>query len=377
MNILKINQTQQQYTPQNFGAKIRLCDKNVLDLNHNPKLLNRHSPMDFFYNVSSTKTNLDLFIRKLKSIIRKYQNNENNSELKNKFLKKSFKAVNNLSTIINKLAILKNIPEVYKSNRILKRTSPEKPNYIDTWARLGNSTKNKTININIEDKRIEEITKQNEPVIFIMNHDNVVRDRFIYPIINSFLNYSYATLGKQQNCPRPYIIVSKNVIKNAGNNTMKKIFDKMGLIPIDANLSDRKTRENINPVRKLIENFTTNKANIFVFPEGNNSIYPDKPLEEKIQLGFLKIIKQISQKKDTVNIVPIGISYNSDKSSMGNIFIGEILKLTKNEKSWNLVSEKTTTDIGEIKKPQTLKNLSDNLAIELKKCITASHNIPE
>ena len=165
---MKINQTKNNNT-QNFTAKIRLCDKGVLDLKHNPKLLQKPSPMDFFYDVSNTKIYLDVFIRNLKSKIRELQSNKNNSELKKKILNKSFKAVNNLSTVINRVAILKNIPELYQSNKILKRTSPEKANYIDTWASLGNSTKDKTITINIEDKRIEEITKQDEPIIFIMN----------------------------------------------------------------------------------------------------------------------------------------------------------------------------------------------------------------
>ena len=373
---MKINQTKNNNT-QNFTAKIRLCDKGVLDLKHNPKLLQKPSPMDFFYDVSNTKTYLDVFIRNLKSKIRELQSNKNNSEFKKKILNKSFKAVNNLSTVINRVAILKNIPELYQSNKILKRTSPEKANYIDTWASLGNSTKDKTITINIEDKRIEEITKQDEPIIFIMNHDNVVRDRFIYPIVNSFLNYSYATLGKQKECPRPHIIVSKNVLKNAGSNSMRKIFDNMGLIPVDASLSNRKTSENIRPIRNLIDKFISNKANLFIFPEGNNSIFTEKPLKDRFQIEFIKIIKKISDKKDTVNIVPIGITYSADKNSMGNIFIGEILKLNKVEKSWFLTKENTTSSIGEIKNQKTLKTLSDNLADELTKCVEKSKNIPE
>ena len=373
MNITQI----QQNNNQNFTAKIRLCDKNVLDLNHNQKLLNKTSPMDFFYDVSNTKTNLDLFIRKLKSKIRKYQENENNSELKQKLLKRSFKAVNNLSTIINKFAILKSLPDLYKSTKILKRTTPEKPNYIDTWARLGNSTKEKTININIEDRRIEEIAKQKESTIFIMNHDNVVRDKFIYPIVNSFLNYSYATLGKQQDCPRPYIVVSMNVIKNAGNNTMKKIFNKMGLIPVDADITSREVHRNIKPIRGLIDKFIVNKANIFIFPEGNNSIYKNKTLKEKFQIGFSKMLKQISDSKTSINIVPIGITYPADRNCMGNLFIGETFKLARTNNSWELVSKTEATALGNFNKKDTLKNLSDLLAEKLEECVFKSQNIPE
>lgn len=372
---MKINN--RQHNNQTFSAKVRLCDKGVLDLNHNPRLLKLKSPMDFFYDVSDTKTHLDMFIRKMKSVIRKHQSKEDNSKFKQRLLKKSFKAVNNLSTTINRLALLKNLPELFSSNKIIKRTSPEKPNYIETWARLGNSTKNKTININLEDKRIEEIANQKDSTIFIMNHDDVVRDRFIYPIVNSFLNYSYATLGKQANCPRPYIIVSENVFTNAGNNTMKKIFDKMGLVPVDANLSERKTRENIKPIRSLIDKFVDNKANIFVFPEGNNSIYKEKTIQEKFQLNFTKIIKQISIQKKSVNIVPIGITYPADKTCMGNVFIGKTLKLNNTNNSFELLSDDNKVEIGEIRNPNTIKTLTIELANELEKCVLASKNIPE
>jgi hypothetical protein len=55
------------------------------------------------------------------------------------------------------------------------------PEYINTWATLGNSTKNKFIDINIEDGRIEEISNLKDSTIFLMNHDNPNRDKFIYP----------------------------------------------------------------------------------------------------------------------------------------------------------------------------------------------------
>ena len=364
----------QQYNI-NFDAKIRLCDKGLLDLNHNEHLLKKKSPMDFFYNVSDTKTNLDLFYREIKSWIRKAQGNPNNSEFKASFLRKCFKFVNNVSSLTNKLAMLRNIPQLYQSSKILKKASKEQPRYIDTWAILGNSTPDKFININLEDKRIEEIAKSEEASIFIMNHDNVVRDQFIYPILNSFLNYSYATLDKQKDCPRPYIVVSKNVIKNAGNNTMKKIFDKMGLVPIDASLENRNHAENIVPIRGLIDKFAEDQANIFIFPEGNNSIYKEKTLHDKFQLGFAKIIKNIFDKKNKINIIPIGITYPEDKTFMGNIYIGETIKLFKNQENCSIESNNTTQNIGNLNKRNVLKDLCNNLATHLEKSIIASKQL--
>lgn len=358
-----------------FDAKIRLCDKRMLNLNHNEHLLKKNSPMDFFYNVSDTKTNLDLFYRELKSLIRKAQGNKNNSEFKASFLRKCFKFVNQMSALTNKLAMFKNIPQLYQSSKILKKATKEQARYIDTWAILGNSTPNKFININLEDNRIEEIAQSDEASIFIMNHDNVVRDKFIYPIVNSFLNYSYAALNKQESCPRPYIVVSKNVIKSAGNNTMQKIYDKMGLVPIDASLENRNHAENIVPIRGLIDKFAEDKANIFIFPEGNNSIYKEKTLNEKFQLGFAKIIKNIFEKKDKINIIPIGITYPDDKSFMGNVFIGNTIKLENSSENCSLQVNNINKNLGNLNNRKTLKDLCENLAYFLEKSVIASKEL--
>ena len=45
------------------------------------------------------------------------------------------------------------------------------------------------------------------------------------------------------------------------------------------------------------EEFSENKANLFIFPEGNNSVYKDKTLREKFQLEVTKIIKKVFEKK--------------------------------------------------------------------------------
>ena len=186
------------------------------------------------------------------------------------------------------------------------------------------------------------------------------------------MNYAYATLNRQADCPRPYIVVSKNVVKNAGNKTMQNIFRKVGLVSVDAHLTERKHSENIKPVKAMIENFIDDKANIFIFPEGNNSIFKDKSLKEKFQLGFIKIHKMISEKKESINIIPIGITYPADKKSMGNIFIGEVLKLNREEKIWSLTTTSWTEPIGKVTDKDTLKHLSDTLANHLEKCVTAS-----
>ena len=123
--------------------------------------------------------------------------------------------------------------------------------------------------------------------------------------------------------------------------------------------------------------FVDNKANIFVFPEGNNSIYKEKTIQEKFQLNFTKIIKQISTQKKSINIVPIGITYPADKTCMGNVFIGKTLKLNNTNNSFELLSDDNKVEIGKIRNPNTIKTLTIELANELEKCVLASKNIPE
>lgn len=359
-----------------FEARIRLCDKSALNLQHNQNILDKPCPIDFFYKETRTRTKIDLLFRDFKGLIRKEQSKENNSEFKKIILKKLFTGANQLLFFINKVSVLRNVGDLYRTVQILKKMDKNSPEYINTWATLGNSTKNKFIDINIEDGRIEEISNLKDSTIFLMNHDNPNRDKFIYPILNSFLNYAYASKGKQADCPRPYIIVSKNVIRGAANKSMQRAFEKMGLVAVDASMTERNHSENISPIRNLINKFSENKANLFIFPEGNNSVYKDKTLREKFQLEVTKIIKKVFEKKQEINVVPIGISYNNEQNNMGSIYIGDILKLTLKDKTCELTSSNNTQELGEIIKRKTLISMADNLATAIENCVEKSKKIP-
>ena len=359
-----------------FEARIRLCDKSALNLQHNKTLLDKPCPIDFFFKETKTRTKIDLLFRDFKGLIRKEQSKENNSEIKKVILKKLFSGANQLLFFINKVSVLRNFGDLYKTIQILKKMDKSSPEYIDTWATVGNSTKNKFIDINIEDGRIEEISKLDDSTIFLMNHDNPNKDKFIYPILNSFLNYAYATKHKQKDCPRPYIIVSKNVIKGAASTNTKRAFRKMGLVAVDASMTDRNHSENISPIRNLINKFSENKANLFIFPEGNNSVYKDKTLREKFQIEVTKIIKKIFERKNSINIVPIGISYNDEQNNMGSIYIGEIHKLALKNKICELSVADNVSELGDISKRKTLLAMVDNLASSIEDCVKKSKDIP-
>ena len=103
----------------------------------------------------------------------------------------------------------------------------------------------------------------------------------------------------------------------------------MGLIPVDASMTDRRGDKNVVPVKSLILKFIHNKCNLFIFPEGNNSVYKNMTLEEKFQPGVAKIVKNILEVKESVRIVPLGLSYTRDKNNMGSVHIGDTILLRR------------------------------------------------
>ena len=95
---MKIN-SNNTYHP-NFGLRLRLCDKSLLNLPHNKKLLQEKCPLDFFFYETKTRTQIDILLVDIKAFIRKYQNKEGNSALKEKFLRDCFAGVNKVKFFI-------------------------------------------------------------------------------------------------------------------------------------------------------------------------------------------------------------------------------------------------------------------------------------
>lgn len=356
----------------NFGARIRLSDKGLLNLPQKTDLLYSASPLDFFYKESKSKRRLDAVSIKIKDRIRSEQQKKGNSKFKRIFLRKSFRAANRLRTVASKIMMVEHIKDFYHSFKLLRRLNVASPDYIDEWAKIGNSINHKFINMNIEDGRIEKIAKSDDSVIFMLNHDNFERDKFMYPIFNSFLNYAYSAFGKQNVCPRPNIIVSKNFLKLAGSR-FQSIYRKMGLVPIDASLTERNLDENVAPIKLLISKFAQNKSNLFIFPEGNNSIYKDKTLREKFQPGLVKIIRRILDLKSSVKIVPLGLSYGNVKNNMGNIYVGETILLRKiNKNIFYIQNNGKLKDMGRVDDKNAINSMVDFLSSELEKNVIAS-----
>lgn len=355
-----------------FEARVKLCDKRFLCVPHKTNLLEGVSPLDFFYSENKFQRNADLLSRHIKNKIREAKENGNGLIFESLLSKTGNRFANAIAVAANRLTLLAKFKSFNKSCRILSRTEQTSPEYIEQWAIIGNSLKHKFVNINIEDRLIEKIALSEKPAIFILNHDNPYRDKFIYPIFNSFLNYAYAAFGKQNNCPRPYIIVSENVLKRAGEK-FRQFYKRMGLIPVDASMSSRNFQQNIKPVRDLINKFINNRANIFIFPEGNNSIYKTKTIEEKFQPGIAKIINKILEKKSSVNVFSLGISYDGYKNNMGFIHIGKPVSLSRIGNHIYFTKEgRIPEKIGENNNKKTIANITKILCQDLKENVMLS-----
>ena len=212
-------------------------------------------------------------------------------------------------------------------NKEFVKLNPESKAYIEELAKVGNGMGDEFLITNIEDNPLKQLVKSGDSAIFVLNHPNFNKDKLSYMIINSMLNKMYIQEGKQATCPRPKILVSKNMLKLLSKK-VGKIYKQCGLTEIDAGVDKRNHRYNAQSVIKLMKEFIENKSNIFIFPEGNKSVH-NKPFEERLQVGIAKLIKDATNFKKHVKVIPIGIKYTDEKKSFGKIFIGKPMYFKK------------------------------------------------
>ena len=96
----------------------------------------------------------------------------------------------------------------------------------------------------------------------------------------------------------------------------------MGMIPVDASITHKNNSFNTAAIKNVFTDFINNRANLFIFPEGNNSVYKDKPMREKIQNGVAELIQKAVMFKESVRVVPISIYYENEKNNLGKMYIG-------------------------------------------------------
>ena len=214
-------------------------------------------------------------------------------------------------------AITKNISEITpdSNERYLHQ--------LDEISRLFATSKD--VEVNIEDKILEEIAQTGKSTIFIMNHSNQKEDPSMLAVLNTLLTDAYicAGLGKEKPFPLPKIILNKDILTTM-NKTKRKAFEAFGAVGIDANVVSADKAENSKIMFPLIRDFIKNKCNIFIFPEGKLAVRTDMSFEERFQSGIAEMINKILGVKKEVTVVPAGFSYGKGEfKNVAGIQIGK------------------------------------------------------
>lgn len=352
-----------------FEKRIKLSQKYQFCFPRKPELVNSSSPIDFFYDDNRVEKVLTNFKTKI---------NLKRVATKNPLVHSLLHYLYEINNFFRKLSsagyLMLNKKNYNKTIETFGSLPPESTAYIDEWAKIGNSCHNKTININLEDRIIEKLVKQGKNSIFIINHSDIIKDKYIYTILNSFLNYGYSANNLQKECPRPQIIVSKNVFTIA-RDSLKKLYKNLGLLPIDPQNNKKAYQENISAMKGITDNFSRGTINLFTFPEGINSIFKDKILKDKFQLKSIKLIETLLKKTKEVQIVPVGVSYDKVPNSFGNINIGSPIVLKYENNMITCKTDEGMYKVGKLNKSDTYNRLQSILSDILQKNIKKSKNL--
>ena len=181
------------------------------------------------------------------------------------------------------------------------------------------------VEINIENNELQNLAASNEASIFIMNHDKQKEDSRLVNFFNTLLTREYILNGKAANCPRPKIILNKDIIDTM-DDEMKKLAEKWGAVGVDAAIHSANHIYNGKVLSKLLKEFIDDKVNIFIFPEGRMCGFKHLEPEWKFQKGIADIIRKAVTKKNRVKVVPLGFAY---KKNTDAIHIGEPLYFKK------------------------------------------------
>ncbi len=311
-----------------FKAKVPINCREILK---NTSIYDQSTPLDIMFQESTIEKGLQDFARLIQnSLFCKYFRHPKNSV--EEFIANLQRKPSNLSRLTaNKLFLLRNRSDIKKIANSFMKMDKSSPEYIEELAKIGASVPLKFVRINSEDRVLNELAKTNESTIFMLNHPNYMKDKYVYVLLNSMLNQMYVANGKQANCPRPKIVVSRNMLKVLPPE-IAPVYKKLGLTPVDASLGHKDSRYNSSSMKEMLSEFIKDKSNIFMFPEGNNS-KTEKTLAERIQPGIAQMARLTANLKGKTRIVPIGINYTPEKNNLGNIFIGQPINLERSSRN--------------------------------------------
>lgn len=232
-------------------------------------------------------------------------------------------ALRRMSNTLASIAKKSLIDNCYDSFVHLDEKSPE---YVKSLAEIGRFwAQNKEFEVNLQDKRLDDIVNSDEACIFIMNHDHQAQDPILLGCITNLLYTKYLEAGKGETCPRPNIIMNEDILSTQSDK-MRAIFEKFGAIGVDASLIKNPDggKRNIKKLIPMMTGFTEDAKHIFIFPEGKMSAFNHLDLNKKFQSGVGDIIKFSTSGKDRVKVVPLGFDYKSkNRKFLGSIYIGE------------------------------------------------------
>ena len=228
----------------------------------------------------------------------------------NKFITKNGKKIEYVSRKIrNKFLDL--IPNP-NDKKILKKLAKLKPEQNEDYLKnlseiLKYYTSNKIIEINIEDKILEDIAQKGDSAIFIMNHSNQKKDPIMLATLNKLLINAYQN-NKSKKFPLSKIIINEDILKTS-NPTKRKAFENIGAVGIDASINNRNKEKNAHVLFSVIKDFVKNNCNIFLFPEGISAINKNLDLYSRFQSSAANIVNVALSIKKEVIVVPVGFAY--------------------------------------------------------------------
>ena len=212
----------------------------------------------------------------------------------------------------------------------------------------------KIIDVNIEDKILEQIAQNRNSAIFIMNHSNQNEDPQMLAVLNTLLCDAYKNAGNEK-FPLPKIILNEDILKTM-NPIKRKAFENFGAVGIDASLVSGDKNSNTRAFLPVIKDFIRNKCNIFIFPEGRLAIRNDLNFFDRFQGGTANLINKILAIKKSVLVVPIAFSYGGKtkdakgktlgEKNLNSINIGTPIEIKRKENM-------TTITCGDILKDKT------------------------
>ena len=86
----------------------------------------------------------------------------------------------------------------------------------------------------------------------------------------------------------------------------------------------------------------------------------------------MKILKM----KQSVDVVPVGISYRNEKNSLGSVDLGKTITIENKEKSlYSLCDGEWTEKLGDFDNKNTLDNLVEILKKKLSDCVAQSRKV--